>query len=66
MDLFGEETEEDQKAAEEREAAKKASTKKKESKFAIVLLNSLSWSHFFSWVEKKIHTTVLIIAAVIS
>jgi len=53
LDLFGEETEEDQKAAEEREAAKKAFTKKKENIFAIILLNSLSWSHFSPGLRKK-------------
>ncbi|XP_030522649.1 elongation factor 1-beta 1-like [Rhodamnia argentea] len=43
LDLFGEETEEDQKAAEEREAAKKASAKKKESGKSSVLLDVKPW-----------------------
>ncbi|KAK3408414.1 hypothetical protein EUGRSUZ_J00657 [Eucalyptus grandis] len=43
LDLFGEETEEDQKAAEEREAAKKSSAKKKESGKSSVLLDVKPW-----------------------
>ncbi|KAF8009445.1 hypothetical protein BT93_J0435 [Corymbia citriodora subsp. variegata] len=43
LDLFGEETEEDQKAVQEREAAKKASAKKKESGKSSVLLDVKPW-----------------------